>query len=159
MADITYVPEGQVEPASQIGSTLEALASTIAARRDAGEESYTFRLLTGQADDALKKVIEEAGEVALAGKDLEQVLAGLKAHEANPHVPENRVENMRRRVDHASDHLRYEAADTVYHLLVVLERYGITLDELAGELNARMTDEERPEGAVRIVEERINRGK
>ena len=29
------------------------------------------------------------------------------------------------------------AGDLVYHLLVTLERYGITLDELAGELNAR----------------------
>ena len=28
--------------------------------------------------------------------------------------------------------------DLLYHLLVVAERYGITLDELAGELNARM---------------------
>ena len=27
--------------------------------------------------------------------------------------------------------------ELVYHLLVTLERYGITLDELAGELNAR----------------------
>ena len=127
-------------------------------RREAGEESYTFRLLTGNADDALKKIMEEAGEVALAGKDLEQVRASAKAHELSAHAPESRVENMRHRAERAADHLRYEAADVVYHLLVVLERYGITLEELAGELNARMTDEERPEGAVRIVEGRINRG-
>ena len=30
-----------------------------------------------------------------------------------------------------------EISDLIYHLLVTLERYGITLDELAGELNAR----------------------
>ena len=36
------------------------------------------------------------------------------------------------------DHIRYEAADLVYHLLVVLERYGVTVEELAGELDARM---------------------
>ena len=29
------------------------------------------------------------------------------------------------------------ACNLIYHLLVTLERYGITLDELAGELNAR----------------------
>ena len=39
--------------------------------------------------------------------------------------------------DNDHDHIRYEAGDLVYHLLVTLERYGITLDELAGELNAR----------------------
>ena len=37
-----------------------------------------------------------------------------------------------------SSDLRYEAGDLVCHLLVTLERYGETLDELAGELNAHM---------------------
>ena len=46
---------------SQIGATLEALAATIAARRDADEASYTYRLLTGNVDDVLKKVMEESG--------------------------------------------------------------------------------------------------
>ena len=47
----------------------------------------------------------------------------------------------------------------VYHLLVVLERYGIDIDEFAAELNNRMTDEERPAGAVRLHEEHVKRGK
>ncbi len=59
----------------------------------------------------------------------------------------------------AVDHLRYEAADVVYHLLVVLERYGISLDEFAAELNMRMTDEECPAGAVRLHGEYVRRGK
>lgn len=92
-----------------IGATIGGLAATIHARRDASpERSYTARLLTGKEDSLLKKVIEEAGEVAMAAKDR----------------------------DH--DHIRYEAADLVYHLLVVLERYGVTVEELAGELDARM---------------------
>ena len=108
---------------------MEALASTIAARRDAGEESYTYRLLNGNIDTVLKKVMEEAGEVALAAKDGEP------------------------------DHLRYEAADVVYHLLVVLERFGISVDEFAAELNMRMCAEERPEGAIRLHGEFVKRGK
>ena len=60
MSDKTYIPEGEQAPASQIGATLEALAGTIHARREAGEGSYTFRLLTGNADSPLKKVVEEA---------------------------------------------------------------------------------------------------
>lgn len=55
--------------------------------------------------------------------------------------------------------MRYEAADVVYHLLVVLERYGITLDEFAAELNNRMTEGERPHGAVRLHDEFVRRGK
>ena len=47
----------------------------------------------------------------------------------------------------------------VYHLLVVLERYGIGIDEFAAELNNRMTDEERPQGAIRLHEEHVKRGK
>lgn len=141
MSDKTYIPEGEEPLASQIGATLEALASTIAARRTAGDESYTYRLLSGSSDDVLKKVMEEAGEVALAVKDVDRE-AGCSASRAA-----------------SIDHLRYEAADVVYHLLVVLERYDITLEEFAAELNNRMTDDERPQGGVRLFERFVKRGK
>lgn len=92
-----------------IGETLEGLAATIHSRRESSpEKSYTARLLTDVEDELLKKIAEEASEVIMACKDK----------------------------DH--DHIRYEAGDLLYHLLVTLERYGVTLDELAGELNARM---------------------
>ena len=78
-----------VQPGN-IGATLEGLAGTIRGRRDADpRQSYTARLLAGEEDSLLKKIVEEAG-------------------------------------------------DLIYHLLVVLERYGVGLDELAGELDARM---------------------
>ncbi len=51
--------------------------------------------------------------------------------------------------------------DVVYHLLVVLERLGISLDEVAAELNTRMTpaaQAARPNAPVYTPEE-INRGK
>ena len=166
MSDKTYLPAGEVPPASQIGATLEALAAIIAERREAGEESYTHRLLSGPADEVLKKIMEEAGETALAAKDVESwatsSLASRLAFE----------ESMGRDVDEgtiqvelpleyfqAVDHLRYEAADVVYHLMVVLERYGIDLDEFAAELNDRMTEGERPQGGVRLYEEHVRRGK
>ena len=129
MSKKTYVPKDQVAPSSQIGATMEALAATIADRRGAGEESYTYRLIHGNVDAVLKKVMEEAGEVALAAKD------------GGP------------------DHLRYEAADVVYHLLVVLERFGIGIDEFAAELNMRMRADERPQGAIRLYDEYVKRGK
>lgn len=88
--------------------TMKGLAEVIHGRREASPEtSYTARLLTGPEDKLLKKVAEEATEVVMACKD----------------------------DDH--DHIRYEAADLVYHLLVTLERYGVTIEELAGELDAR----------------------
>ena len=91
-----------------IGVTMKGLAEVIHGRREASPEtSYTARLLTGPEDKLLKKVAEEAAEVVMACKD----------------------------DDH--DHIRYEAADLVYHLLVTLERYGVTIEELAGELDAR----------------------
>lgn len=91
-----------------IGVTMKGLAKVIHDRREASPEtSYTARLLTGPEDKLLKKVAEEATEVVMACKD----------------------------DDH--DHIRYEAADLVYHLLVTLEHYGVTIEELAGELDAR----------------------
>lgn len=102
------VRTANVQPGN-IGETLEGLAATIHARRDVSpQESYTARLLTDVEDELLKKLAEEASEIIMACKDR----------------------------DH--DHIRYEAGDLVYHLLVTLERYGISLDELADELNARM---------------------
>ena len=166
MAGKTYIPEGQQAPASQIGATLDALSSTIAARRDAGEESYTHRLLTDSPDAVLKKLMEESGEVALAAKDVESwATSSLAAALAYEGAKGGEVEadelavQLPDEYDEAVDHLRYEAADVVYHLLVVLERYGIGIDEFAAELNERMTDEERPEGAVRLAPEHVNRGK
>ncbi len=91
-----------------LAETLAYLADVIARRRDADpSRSYTAKLLQGPEDERLKKVMEEAGEVALACKD------------------------------HDHDHIRYEAADLLYHLLVVLDAEQVTLAELAGELNAR----------------------
>ena len=106
--------------------------------------------------------MEEAGETALAAKDVESwacsslaatlAVAGADADDAlSVELPPE--------YDAAVDHLRYEAADVVYHLLVALERYGIDLDEFAAELNNRMTDAERPEGAVRLYENHVKRGK
>ena len=177
MVNKTFIPEGEAAPASQIGATLEALASTIAARRDADEASYTYRLLTGNVDGVLKKVME-SGEVALAAKDVEgwatSSLAAAVALEAASAGAGDAVSDAEAADEGAGaplsvqlppeygeavDHLRYEAADVVYHLLVVLERYGITLDEFAAELNNRMTEGERPHGAVRLHDEFVRRGK
>ena len=217
----TYVPEGEelAASASQIGTTIEALAATIAARRNAGEESYTHRLLTASPDAVLKKVMEEAGEVALAAKDVEswatsslaaalvctptedersagvdnglptgeekmakgedrpeavgkhehrvgrvQMVKGEDCPEAVgaefPPAPSGNLQvNLPAEYSAAVDHLRYEAADVVYHLLVVLERYGISTDEFAAELNERMIEVERPAGAIRLREGFVQRGK
>jgi len=90
------------------GDVIEELFAVIEARRGADEaESYTARLLNGPEDSLLKKIAEEAGEVIMAAKDAD------------------------------SDHLRYEAGDLMYHLLVVLARYGLTPSDLAGELTSR----------------------
>ena len=96
-----------VQP-GDIGVTMKGLAGVIHGRREASPEtSYTAKLLQGKEDSLLKKLAEEVSEVIMACKD-------------NDH-----------------DHIRYEAADLVYHLLVTLERYGVSIDELAGELDAR----------------------
>ena len=167
MSDKTYIPEGQTAPASQIGATLEALAATIDARRDAGEESYTYSLLSGSPDKVLKKVMEEAGEVVLAAKDVESwatsslaaAIAFESAQAQEVVDPECLAVQLPSEYEQAVDHLRYEAADVVYHLMVVLARYGVSIDEFAAELNNRMTEAERPEGAIRLREENVQRGK
>ena len=90
------------------GSVIDELWEVIESRRDADPEtSYTARLLSGPEDALLKKIAEEAGEVIMAAKDADR------------------------------EHLRYEAGDVVYHLLVVMARWGLTPDDLAEELASR----------------------
>lgn len=97
-----------VTGASAIGASLDGLFAVLEQRkRDLPEDSYTTRLLSGPQDSLLKKIAEEAGEVIMAAKD------------ADP------------------EHLRYEIGDLVYHLLVVMTREGLTLDDLAAELDGR----------------------
>jgi len=97
-----------VSNAERIGPVLQQLWETIEQRREGDpESSYTARLLSGPEDKLLKKIGEEATEVVMAAKDGD------------------------------ADHLRYEAGDLVYHLLVTLARHGLTPDDLADELAAR----------------------
>jgi phosphoribosyl-ATP pyrophosphohydrolase len=88
---------------------VRSLSALIRGRHQAlPEGSYTTRLFLKGPKAIGKKVVEEAGEAVIEA------------------------------VDGNRDRFIYEASDLVYHLLVTLERYGVTLDELAGELNARM---------------------
>lgn len=147
----TYISDDRPQPESQIGAALESLAHTIHERRNAGEKSYTHRLLTGDLDKLLKKLVEEAHETTLAAKDV----AALDAVAAEN--PEAVSETARSAEIY---HLRYEAGDVVYHLMVLLERCGISLDEFAAEMNSRMTEDEIKlrGGVVMLKPEHVNRG-
>jgi len=70
-------------------------------------DSYVSKLLQGDVDRILKKVIEEAGEVVLAGKN------------------SNREE------------IIYEMADLWFHSMVMLGRYSISPEEIYQELGKR----------------------
>jgi len=91
-----------------LGTTIDELTTIIAKRAGADpEESYTAKLFQGDLDYLLKKVGEEATEVVMAAKDLD------------------------------SNHLRYEAVDLLYHLLVVCERLGVSPEDLVTEIRGR----------------------
>ena len=90
------------------GGILERLSQMIQERkRQPTSESYTSKLLEGGLDRILKKVIEEAGEVAIAGK------GGKK------------------------DEIIYETADLLFHIFVALGYHSITLQDVYQELATR----------------------
>ena len=108
MAQASDSGPGREQP-SEIGQVLNDLFAVVEQRRaELPEGSYTTELLSGPQDKLLKKIAEESGEVIIAARDQDVA------------------------------QLRYESADLVYHLLVVLAREGLTLDDLAEELASRM---------------------
>lgn len=91
-----------------LGDAMEELYGVLEARkRDLPEGSYTAKLLSGPQDKLLKKIAEESGEVIIAARD------------------------------HDVAQTRYEVADLLYHLLVVMVREGVTPADLAAELQSR----------------------
>jgi len=84
------------------------LTATIESRKLASpDSSYVAKLFHKGADSILKKVGEEATEVVIAAKD------------------ENR------------EQIVYESADLLFHLMVMLAKYDLTLADVAGELARR----------------------
>ncbi len=99
---------------------LRQLAGTIAARRiEASDRSYTRQLLDAGPKRCAKKLGEEA---------VETVIAALAEDD---------------------DALRGEAADLIYHLLVLLECRGIAIDDVLAVLEGRMGTSGLAEKAAR----------
>lgn len=97
-------------PDGTAGDVLEELFAVIEDRkRELPEESYTAELFTHEdgEDAVLKKLGEETTELVLAAKNDDR------------------------------DALAHEAADVVYHLLVLLSMAEMDLTDLRAELRAR----------------------
>ncbi|CAI4030851.1 putative bifunctional phosphoribosyl-AMP cyclohydrolase/phosphoribosyl-ATP pyrophosphatase [Nitrospira tepida] len=101
--------EGQDRnPSAALGGILERIAETVRDRRaNPRAGSYVSKLLEGGPDRFLKKVVEEAGEVLLAGKNAKR------------------------------EEIVYEVADLLFHTLIVLEANEIPLSDVYRELAAR----------------------
>lgn len=88
--------------------TLNALAATIAARKNADpESSWTAKLLSQGPEKCAEKFGEEA---------IEAIIEAVKGDK---------------------DRLASEAADVIYHLLVMLTASDVTLDDVLAELDRR----------------------
>lgn len=89
-------------------NSLEVLAETIAARRNASSDSsYTKKLLDGGPAKCARKFGEEAVEAMIAA------------------------------LDEDDEALKGEAADVLYHLLVLLEARNIAFDDVLAVLDQR----------------------
>lgn len=104
------------------------LAEVIASRRGADPAtSYTARLLASGRERIAKKFGEEA---------LEVVMASLSSDgRGGPPWPPSGPEGV------PPDSLAWEAADLLYHLLVLLADAGVPASQVAGELARRHTKE------------------
>lgn len=103
------------------GEILAALGDVIESRRGgSAEKSYTSKLLAGGPDAVGLKVTEEAGELVTAA------------------------------LEETDERVVSEAADLLYHTLVLLACRGLTLSEVEAELSRRF--------GVSGLEEKASRG-
>jgi phosphoribosyl-ATP pyrophosphohydrolase len=102
------------------GFSLADLETIVASRAEASpEESWTARLVAGGQPKAAKKLGEEAVEAVIAA------IAGDR------------------------ENLKYEAADLIFHLLVVLKIAGIPFSDVLAELERRTSKSGIAEKAAR----------
>ena len=102
------------------GFSLADLERIVASRAEASpEESWTAKLVAGGQPKAAKKFGEEAVETVIAA------------------IADDR------------ENLKYEAADVLFHLLVVLRVAGISVDEVMAELERRTAKSGLAEKAAR----------
>ncbi len=87
---------------------LNRLSATLASRRNADPStSYTAKLLAKGPDSILKKIGEESAELIMAAKD--------GVHQS----------------------IIMESADVLYHTMVLLAFYGLSIDDVCRELERR----------------------
>lgn len=87
---------------------LNRLSNTLASRRNADpSSSYTAKLFSKGPDAILKKIGEECAELIMAAKDGE------------------------------TPQIVYESADVLYHVMVLLAFYGLSIEDVQQELQRR----------------------
>ena len=102
----------QEEAGTDLGSILEGLVRLLQDRKENPKEgSYTSYLYREGIDKILKKIGEESAEVIIASKGEERF--------------------------NDKKETRYEIADLIYHLLVLMVYLGIDLDAIGEELSSR----------------------
>jgi phosphoribosyl-ATP pyrophosphohydrolase/phosphoribosyl-AMP cyclohydrolase len=104
----TLLDENHTSTRDAFVRAIRHLDSVLEARKSAApESSYVAKLYAGGVDKIGKKIGEEATEVVIAAKN--------ESH----------------------DELVWESADLIFHLLVLLKKMGVSLDDVGGELLRR----------------------
>lgn len=105
---ITGMDRAAEKETESLGETLNAVYKVILDRQQKRpDKSYTTYLFNEGQDKILKKIGEEAAEIIIASKNKNQ------------------------------EEIIYECGDFIYHMLVLLAYHGLTVDDLAAELNKR----------------------
>jgi phosphoribosyl-ATP pyrophosphohydrolase len=87
---------------------LHRLSETLASRRNADPStSYTAQLFAGGPDSILKKIGEECAELIMAAKDGKRL------------------------------NIVWESTDVIYHVLVLLAFYGLSIEDVSQEMRRR----------------------
>ena len=146
MSDETITAQGQEAAGSPIGATLDDLCERIHGAWMLSNEYPTRKLLVGPSDVMFKQLVDFALDMAFTGKDYDFAHRANAANAYMEKVPATIAARSQGKEAKANYDLCNDAANIISTIMIIMERFGITREELAAAIDEHVAAEGLPSG-------------
>ena len=123
---------------TNIGNTMDTASAVVHEKWFAKGDDDTHRMLTDPVEILLKKIVEESTDITLTVKDLQAAKGANASHAFMERVPAMMQAMQQSREAMSTNALHLEIADMVLYLMILMERLGISMNDLDEALVERL---------------------